>query len=236
MKSRIPIGPVALLLFLALASGRVTSAPATATYEVRFEADWSALTHPGAYPASAHFSALVGASHGEGADLWRPDEIASPGIERMAELGATSTLAAEAQALIDAGQAGAVILGSGAASPGSTTISQFLVSDAFPYVSLVTMIAPSPDWFTGVHGLSLVADGQWRTKITVNLYPYDAGTDDGATFTAADIEAVPHRPVDRVTDVPLDNGIPLGRFIFTLLGATAPPDALYENGFDPDLP
>jgi hypothetical protein len=222
-----------LLLLLALGLETADAAPASADYEIRFEADWSALTHPGAYPAGAHFSSLIGASHKFQADLWAPGELASLGIERMAEQGSTATLAAEAQLLIAAGEAAYVISGGGANSPGGTTIPSVTVSEDFPYVSLVTMIAPSPDWFTGVHGLPMVADGAWRTSITVDLYPYDAGSDDGTAFTAADVEPTPHHTIVRVFDVPLDNGTPLGRFVFTLIDATAQPDPLFANGFDP---
>ena len=46
------------------------------------------------------------------------------------------------------------------------------------------MIGPSPDWFVGVSGVSLL-DGsdQWREEYRVDLYPYDAGTEDGTEFT-----------------------------------------------------
>ena len=216
-----------------LATHPTLASPSTAIYQVRFEADWSALTHPDAYPANAHFSALIGATHRAGADLWRPGELASPGIERMAEVGGTSTLASEAQALIALGRAGSVIQGGGALSPGSATISQVPVSEAFPMVSLVTMVAPSPDWFVGVHGLPLIANGQWRESFHVDLPAWDAGTDHGATFVAADIEAVPHVPIGYVHQVPLFNGKPLGRFVFTLLQSEGQPDGVHADSFDP---
>ena len=39
-------------------------------------------------------------------------------------------------------------------SPGSTQF-EFEVSRDYPLVTLVTMVAPSPDWFVGVSALSL---------------------------------------------------------------------------------
>ena len=45
-------------------------APApTASYRVTFEATWSAATHPSMFPATPHFSGLVGATHEEGLRL-----------------------------------------------------------------------------------------------------------------------------------------------------------------------
>ena len=54
------------------------------------------------------------------------------------------------------------------------------------------MLAPSPDWFVGVSALSLLAeDGAWKEREQVMLRLYDAGTDDGATFTAAERQQQP---------------------------------------------
>ena len=98
------------LFFMALAVAAVTActqiiddelpappAPAaTALYRVTFEATWSAATHPGSYPADAHFSPLLGASHKHDADsrLFRTMFPASPGIKNMAEIGNNAVLRA----------------------------------------------------------------------------------------------------------------------------------------------
>lgn len=42
---------------------------------------------------------------------------------------------------------------------------------------------PSPDWIVGVSGLELcMANCSWIPYKELNLYPYDAGTDDGLTY------------------------------------------------------
>jgi hypothetical protein len=46
------------------------------------------------------------------------------------------------------------------------------------------MIAPSPDWFVGVAALSLYGDDGWIEELVVDLYPYDAGTDSGPSYTS----------------------------------------------------
>lgn len=44
------------------------------------------------------------------------------------------------------------------------------------------MIAPSPDWFLGIHNLSLISNNEWIKDTLVNIYVYDAGTEDGDAF------------------------------------------------------
>ena len=42
------------------------------------------------------------------------------------------------------------------------------------------MVAQSPDWFVGVSGLPLLdAQGDWLSSRSLNLYPWDAGTEEG---------------------------------------------------------
>jgi Spondin_N len=237
MQTRLLCAQIVRCLLLCTLPSPIAALPASATYQIRFESDWSANTHPGAYPANAHYSALTGASHKHGTRLWFPGMLATPGIESMAETGGTGVLTSEIQSLMAAGFAASVINGSGAVSPGTATINSVVVGEDFPEISLVTMLAPSPDWFTGVHGVSMIADAQWRPTLSVDLFPYDSGTDNGLTFTALDIEAVPHTPIIRVADVPaLNNGTPLGRFIFTLQSNSGPPNSLFIDGMETAAP
>jgi hypothetical protein len=82
------------------------------------------------------------------------------------------------------------------------------------------MVAPSPDWFVGVHDLDLSADGDWAAERTVVLYPYDAGTDDGATYSAPDLAARPHAAIAPLEGAPvahLGRVAPFGQFVFRRL-------------------
>ena len=93
------------------------------------------------------FSILIGGTHNNQVTFWQPGQLASTGIKSMAEFGGTSDLSPEVQTAINAGTADAVILGGAIGqSPGSTS-STFTANQAFPLVTLVTMVAPSPDWF-----------------------------------------------------------------------------------------
>ena len=190
-------------------------ASTTATYRVVFESTWSASTHPTNFPGGAHLSPLIGAVHNGGVTFWEADGTATPGIESMAETGGTGTLTAEIQAQIP-GAALAVINGSGIRSPGSTTIQAITLREDFPLITLVTMIAPSPDWFVGVSGLSLRdTDGNWIGEFEVVLYPYDAGTDSGPDYASANDDTQPREPIHSLRGERPFSDEPIGTFTFT---------------------
>ncbi len=96
----------------------------------------------------------------------------------------------------------------------------FTASQVFPYVTVTTMVAPSPDWFVGVAGYPLFSDNQWVPEIALVLEPYDAGTDSGTTFTSPNADTVPADPIRRIVGYPFINGteqLPLGTFVFRRL-------------------
>ena len=48
------------------------------------------------------------------------------------------------------------------------------------------MLAPSPDWFTGINAVDMCEDGYWVATKTISAVPYDAGVDSGASFRSDD--------------------------------------------------
>ena len=217
-----------------LALGGEAAAQSTATYEVTFEGLWSATTHPQGFPPNPHFSGLIGATHDSTVTFWAMGEAASTGIKNMAELGTKNALRDEVNAAIQQGSAEAVLDGSFIGrSPGVVRLT-FNLSEAYPRVTLVSMIAPSPDWFVGVGGLSLLAQGGWIDTLTVDLFVYDAGTDSGTSYTASNQATNPSEPIARIETVPflINDQVPaVGTFTFVLQDvATAVEDDL------PDLP
>lgn len=192
----------------------------TARYSVTFEATWSASTHPTDIPADPHFSRLIGGTHAAAARFWGPGLQASTGIQDMAERGAITPLDREIEAAIAAGTADGVFSGGAIRlSPGATSL-EFDIRRDFPLVTLVSMVAPSPDWFVGVHDLNLIERGDWVPLKAIPLLPYDAGTDDGVTFGSANAPSQPHQPIHLIEGFPFALGgqvAPLGTFTFRRL-------------------
>jgi len=191
-----------------------------AQYRVEFDATWSASTLPQQFPPNPHFSGLVGGSHGAGVSFWSPGGIASQGIENMAETGSKSVLLSEVNGAINAGTALDTVNGGGVGtSPGSVSTT-FDVDVANPLATIVTMIAPSPDWFVGVHGFNLLVDGNWVAEATVPLFGYDAGTDSGPTYTSPNADVTPHLPITLLDgSIFMHDGelVPFGSFRFVRL-------------------
>jgi len=219
---RRPVVVALVLLSLPALGGAARAGSRTAEYTVVFDATWSVATHPTDFPAGAHFSSLVGATHRDGVTFWAPGGIATDGMEEMAELGGTATLTDEVDVAIAVGDADQVLSGGFVfPSPGSTGTS-FTASRDFSRVTLVTMIAPSPDWFVGVSGLELHENGDWVAEKVVPLLPWDAGTDAGTTFTSPNDDVTPHAPIAAITGYPFAGGVPLGTFTFTRTDAPTP--------------
>ncbi len=179
--------------------------PPAAEYGVTFQATWNAASHGNRppFPSGAHFSRVVGATHTVDVSFWESGGTATPGIESMAETGSVSALCREIQTEADQGRSSPCIRGSEASfrSPGSVSFT-FEAEAERPLVTLVSMIAPSPDWFVGVSGVSLQEDGCWLAQLELDLVGYDSGTDSGTTFTARDADVTPHEPIGLIRELP----------------------------------
>jgi hypothetical protein len=183
-------------------TGMVVDGDSLATYTVTFAATWSATSHPVDFPSNAHFSGLIGATHKDNVVFWRENALASPGIQNMAETGGKNPLGLEVDSAIVAGSARFKLSGSGISiSPGQVGL-EFTISEDRPLVTLVSMIAPSPDWFVGVADLPLRDASGWIDSVEVDLYGWDAGTDDGTTYTSPNAASMPHVPI-----FPLEEGM-----------------------------
>ena len=200
-----------------------------ATYSVTFRGLWTTAVTSGGLPGGAHFTRLIGGVHNAGVTFLRDGGRATRGVEFMAELGGTSTLASEVRA---AGpNALAVLLGSGNIGPtGSSSIDGVTLTTDHSRVTLLAMIAPSPDWFVGVSGLSLLDEqGEWRASLAVNLYPWDAGTEEGAEFSLSNPDTRPQGVITSIRGRGRFSNEPIATLTFTLLGIAAE-----EPGDDPE--
>jgi len=169
-----------------LCSAPAALAGGVQTYQATFDALWNATDHPNNFPLNAHFSPLVGASHGAAFDIWTSGEAASNPVELVAELGSSSQLIGVINSAVTAGTALERVSGSAPNSPGVSTTNVFDVSESHPYFSLITMVAPSHDWFVGLDSLDLRNGvGGFRDTIVIDLIVWDAGTEPGNDFSLA---------------------------------------------------
>ncbi len=180
-------------------------ANASATYKVTFTTVWINTTFPTMFPSGAHFSGLTGGTHNEQIKFWETGQMATDGIESMAEAGSKSGFSAEINAAIADGKAEFELSGAGSSNAGAVEL-EFDINETYPLVTLVSMVAPSPDWFVGVRDLLLfdTAAGDWMDTVTVDLKVYDAGTDSGVTFTASNADTQPADPIALLDSASMD--------------------------------
>jgi hypothetical protein len=177
-------------LVLAVA-GTATAAPA-ARYTVTFERTWSEQTHPQDFPLLAHYSPVIGLTHGAKYEPFRVGSAPTPGLERLCEEGKHQPLDAEIRSAIANGAAGALIETTDPlrSVPGQATAS-FEIDPAHPMVSIAAMIAPSPDWCAVASDVVLYENGQWVAKKTIALEAWDMGTDSATSYRALDDDTQP---------------------------------------------
>ena len=99
----------------------------------------------------------------------------------------------------------------------TTTQSTFEIEVGDPNVTLISMVAPSPDWFVGVSDVSLRNGALWVQALTVDLHPYDAGTEDGSGFSLSNPATNPQEPITLINGSPFVGSPLIGRLHFTLL-------------------
>lgn len=151
-----------------------------------FEGIWSNETHPRDYPFAVwltHFSDVIGASHDTNFSFWGANHIATDGFRSMAEWGSVRLLEIELRS--KGSRLRTLIKAAGLWYPyvNTNTSTTFRVDRVHHKVSLASMFGPSPDWVVGVSGLNLCnADCSWTDSLDIDLYPWDAGTDNGISY------------------------------------------------------
>ena len=215
---------LAASLAAALLAGTAVQAADSAQYKVRFDATWTAASHPLDYPGNAHFSGLVGATHDDAYRIFADGTTATPGIEALAERGAHAPLTDEIGKAIEGGSAGALFESGALFSFPGTIEAGFTADMSHPYASVAAMVAPSPDWFTGVANVALMQDGKWIDQATYTLFAWDAGTDGGTLHAAMDDDTMPRQSVqlNAAPQFKDDQGLkPVGTVTFTKIENTA---------------
>lgn len=210
-----------------------TTAPAASTmaqagparYRVEFTSLWTKETFPVEYPDTSlihkpHFSGLIGTAHNDRYHLFMDGKMPTPGLERLSEAGKHDPLNEEIGAAIASGNALALTESDPLRDFSQSVTTEVAVDDAHPMVSLVAMIAPSPDWFVAVSGVNLMENGTWAASKTVDAYAWDSGGDDGGTYLADDKDNDPKKPTSQSKDQHFTKEgqpLPVARITFTRL-------------------
>ena len=197
---------------------RAQTAAESAAYTVTFEGNWNLDSTPGGVVGGAHFTTLIGAVHNSGVTFWEPGGMATPGVEGVAETGGTGTFESEIR---NAGAAVKSAVKSGGVSATGMRTLEVEFSRTHPLLTLLSMIGPSPDWFVGVSGLSMLDEsGAWRSSHEVDLFPYDAGTEDGENFSLNNASTDPRGAITSLRGQGRFSGTRMARLSFTLSAVT----------------
>ena len=213
----------------------VTSiAQSTATYDINFTSTWTTENH-GILPSNAHWSNLVGANHNSDITFLEMGGTATVGIENVAETGSNTVFNSEVQTAINAGNTEQWLQASFSpfAAISAATLSDVVVSEDFPLLTLVSMIAPSPDWMIAINSLNLwdTSLNQWKDTFTVDLFPYDAGTENGFGYSGSNAATNPRGVITNVAGAagyPF-NSAKIGTITITLKSATLGLDVIKSS-------
>lgn len=74
------------------------------------------------------------------------------------------------------------------------------LSPGYPCLSSISMVAPITDWFSGIDSFSPRGPGgYWYETFEIATYPFDAGTEEGTTYSINNAASSPHRPIYPLT-------------------------------------
>ena len=213
-------------------NGPRVRAQSSAIYTVTFQGNWTTASTPGGVVGGAHFTTLIGAIHNDLATFWESGGTATAGVENVAELGSTGTFKSEINA-----NSNAVSVIEKSVSGGGTGSATFEITltNQHPLVTLLSMIGPSPDWFVGVSGLSLLnTQGQWVSTREVDLFPYDAGTEEGTEFSLSNPATSPQGVITSIKGTGKFSNVRMARLTFTRQSVNTAPSFTSGTSFEVD--
>lgn len=187
--------------------------PGDIRYYCTFRGKWTKERHPNDFPKNPSFSAPVIVSHSKDWRMWSGTESVTAGVEYMAEEGFPTILYNEFQ---NAGfESLQMIVGE---RMFNTSESQELppinVTYSHPWLSSMSKIIPSPDWFVGFSDLRTISydTETYYNRIVVKSYVWDAGTDEGESYHSFDKDLDPQVPCSRFCVPPNVGGGGSGTF------------------------
>lgn len=166
-----------------------------AVYKATFISKWNKTTHPHDFPQRAHFSSVIGGSHKAENPLWVLGSKASSAVKKFSEWGDPRSLIHR----IKRDYHGIIKMGA-VMEFNKPVTDRFRADNARHYLSIMSRITPSPDWFVGIDRLDLcnTTSCTWKTNFTVELTPIDAGTDSGLKFLSTNKKTHPAELIHRI--------------------------------------
>ena len=160
-------------------------------YLVILVSNWNKEDHV-ELPRGAHFSKPAIVLHKSNYTLIPFEGQATPGLEKLAELGQTGEIEEEFETEMEKGSIMSYSIFPGLYLSDGTSM-QFTISvnASAPYFSMASMIAPSPDWIIGIDSLLLYDESKGFSSGVERqaLYAISAGTegeDRPGNFTISD--------------------------------------------------
>ncbi len=211
---------VLLIVWLVMFPITLCVGQSTVFYDIKFTSVWNTNDHT-SVPGNAHWSKLVGATHKTAHVFLQVGNLATTGIKNIAETGNNDIFNDEVATAVSTGEADKYIDGPSLGSAtGDILIPNMEVNKDFPLLTLVSMIAPSPDWVIALNGYNLLdAAGKWKTSVTLDMFAYDAGTDSGTDYTSTNMVTSPFQSISMINGLPI-NGNKMGTLSITLVSAT----------------
>lgn len=193
-----------------------------ALFSITFESIWSQETHPyptGSLPSAAHWSDLVGVTHNNQVTFLAMGSPASTGVQNVAELGNSAVFFQEVQQAISEDTAHNQLDFGNLDTASGFIQGQFEANPEFPLLTMLSMIAPSPDWMIAANSIELQDEnGFWKEEIVIDLFPYDAGTDSGIDYTSENQITTPAGVITSIQGMPPFSSQKMGTLIITLDG------------------
>jgi len=163
-----------------------------ANYRINFGATWDQGSiingkTPFGY-ITPKWQSLIGASHDDTFSLWRYEELAPDHIRQDMSANPGKIQPQNIQNFLKENYRSVrtVIRMPDIPTSIGDASAQFSVDKKYHLASFLAFMSPSPDWFVGFNAVDLChTDCTWKEKISLNLYPIDAGTHSGDHFLSS---------------------------------------------------
>lgn len=199
-----------------------------ATYEVTFRNLLLPRRFGSKIPAGGLvFSPLAGISHSNRFSVLTVRGYASSEVAMVAKSGNNGPLLEMASAQQErVGFVKSSMGAEGPTLPGNRTTVTVIVDCDHPFITVISMIAPSPDWIVQINNRNMfnTMSGRFTRGMAGTLIAYDAGVDSGRDFTdpsdsSLDLLTMPPRNIAPLVEDDTDrfDGMIVGRFSMRMM-------------------